>query len=99
LTSERGSDKLQHLKKAEISESQLDRLAGFANEEGIELVDWLVRGIPAVDWLEGSFHVRPNAVGDLINRLVAEGAVRQIVVFPYGIPAVDLVEVRFASGR
>jgi hypothetical protein len=95
----RGSDKLQNLKKAEISDEELDRLAGLSEEEGVELVDWLIRGIPAVDSVAGSFHVRPGSLGGVIEKLIAEAAVRQVVVFPYGIPATDLAEVRFSSER
>jgi hypothetical protein len=95
----RGSDRLESLKKAEISEEELERLVGFAEEEGVDLVDWLIRGIPAVDSVAGSFHVRPGSLGSLIERLIAEGVVRQVVVFPYGIPATELAEVRFSSER
>ena len=96
---ERGSDKLGHLRKGEITEEQLERLASLRDIEGIRLVDWHVKGTPAVDWVSGSFHAQPSAIAALIDNLIKDGAIRHVDVFPYGLPAVDLVEVRFASQR
>lgn len=94
----RGSDRVAQLQGTEISEADLDQLAGLSDAPGIDLVGWHRRGIPAVDGISGTFHAQPESVGGLIDQMITGGLVREIQVFPFGIPAITQVQVQFASG-
>lgn len=94
----RGSDRVAQLQGTQITEAGLDELAGLGDAPGIDLVGWHRRGIPAVDGISGTFHAQPGSVGTLVDQMVAGGLVRQIQVFPFGIPAITQVQVHFASG-
>ncbi len=94
----RGSDRVAQLQDTQISQADLDQLAGLGEAPGIDLVGWHRRGIPAVEGITGTFHAQPGSVGGLVDQMVAGGLVRQIHVFPFGIPNVTQVQVQFASG-
>jgi hypothetical protein len=95
----RGSDRVAQLSGAGISSDELDRLAGLGDEDGIDLVSWHRRGIPATDVLAGSFHTQPESAGTLVDKIIAGGAIGHVHVFPLGIPAVTQVQVNFNSER
>ncbi|HEX3875125.1 MAG TPA: hypothetical protein VHW26_13310 [Solirubrobacteraceae bacterium] len=91
----RGSDKVGQLGRAEISQEDLDHLAGLGEVDGVDLVSWHKRGTPAIERVSGSLHVAPSEAGRLVDQIVAGGVVGGLHVFPRGIPAVTLVEMQF----
>jgi hypothetical protein len=95
----RGSDRLTHLHKHKLTERQLDRLAGFGEESGVQLVGWEPRGANAVESVKASFFVEPENVGDLIQRLLHEDFIRHVHGFPRGVlPLPLLVELQVIAG-
>ena len=92
----RGSEKLG---TGEIAAEDLDRLAGFGELDGVELVGWHRKGIPAIEQILGTFHAQPDAAGTVVQGLATSGLVGGLHVFPKGIPAVTLVEIQFDTAR
>jgi hypothetical protein len=99
MAATRGSDKLSSIRRRGLDEDQLAKLARLADDDEIELIDWLDRGIPAIDWAAVTVVTRPGRVGGVLDDLVRGGIARHIEVFPLGIPAIDRVQVRASTER
>lgn len=95
----RGSDRLAHLDKRAVSEAQLKRLAALADADGVELLDWRWKGTPDIDFGSATFGSRPQSAGRLVDQLLRQGVVRHIDVFPFGLPAIDRVQIQVATER
>jgi len=90
----RGSEKV--LKGRLLDESQLVALTKLTKGRGIKVVDWCILGQPGPDGVCGTVHVGSAGVGRLLGQLVRLERLRlDLEVFPLGIPAPTLFEVRF----
>jgi hypothetical protein len=89
----RGSDLLADT----WTEQDLERLVA-ADADGVKLVEYFPKGIPAPDGGWGTYHVKPDALAALIQSLTQHNNVPGIWIFPKGIPRPDLFEVGFAAG-
>lgn len=90
---ERGSDQVAH----RWSERDLAELVAF-HHEGVKLVEYFPKGIPAPDGGWGTWHVQPGVLSALIEALLKSRTVPGIWIFPKGIPVPDLFEVGFVAG-
>ena len=89
----RGSDLLA----AKWTEHDLEQLVAVDND-GVKLVEYFPKGIPAPDGGWGTWHVKPDALATLIELLAQHKNVPGIWIFPKGIPRPELFEVGFAAG-
>lgn len=99
MATTRGSDQLAHIRKRELGEEQLAQLVRMADHDEVELIDWLDRGIPAIDWAAVTVVTRPGRVGSVLDDLLKGGIARHIEVQPLGVPAIDRVQVRATTER
>lgn len=89
----RGSEVL----KQRWTEDDLTRMLEQPHD-GVELVEFFPKGIPAPDGGWGTWRVKPEALTKLIETLVKERKVPGIRIFPKGIPRPDVFEVMFEAG-
>ena len=96
-TQERGSE--QWAAERGIAPNEIKELMRLAQSVDGKLVPRWVKGQPAPDAVFGAVTVRPDGVGSLIQKLVGFKTLRPVLdVFPYGIPVIDEVLVRFEHG-
>jgi hypothetical protein len=74
-----------------LSEENLKHLVALTDLEGVDLIDWQTKGIPAPDGSWGVWRVQPDFVAE-VAKLLAE--LRHYHWwFPRGIPVIDHFEV------
>lgn len=82
-----------------IAGPEIKELRKLAASVDGELVYWWIRGQPAIDAVFGAVKVRPGGVGPFVDKLMGFKTLRpRLDVFPYGIPAVEEVLVKFEHG-
>ena len=69
----------------------------LAGLDGITIVDWHTKGIPAPDVLQGVFQVRPEAAELLFKHLTSLRKWYWHDWFPYGIPVPDGYLVKISN--
>lgn len=89
----KGSELLAH----KWNERDLAKLLDVEHD-GVSLVEFFPKGIPAPDGGWGTWHVRPDALAKLIAELVKHEKLPGFWVFPKGIPGPEVFEVGFAAG-
>lgn len=94
MNAQRGSDLLKH----RYTERDLGELLEATAIDGVQLVDFFPKGIPAPDGGWGVWHVPRDRVADLLANLLNVKAVPNIKVFPIGIPFPDMFEVVAHAG-
>jgi hypothetical protein len=78
-----------------LSEDSLKHLVALTDLEGVDLIDWQTKGIPAPDGSWGVWRVHPDFVAE-VAKLLAE--LRQYHWwFPRGIPVIDHFEVHVSN--
>ena len=93
-TKARGSAQLtSHFGKADIA-----KLEKISSSSGVALADWFPQGIPNPDGVWGTWHVKPDAIRNLLDQLLKLEKIPGIRVFPRGIPKPDLFDVVFEAG-
>jgi hypothetical protein len=100
MTMQRGSEQLADRlgKSSTLSADDLQRVVEAARGGGAQLVNWWIRGQPAVDGLVGVTNVKIGELGGVVQRLGSLSGVPLVVkVFPYGIPVVDFAMVEFGT--
>lgn len=99
----RGSLELlwQRCEKATLGREDLIRVVEAISFDGIGVEDVFCIGIPAPEFIRGSLTAQKDTFDRLSNRLLdLQGLrLRELDVFPYGIPAIDAVRVNFEIGR
>lgn len=83
------------------SKKDLRQVLGVAKKYQVKLVNWCQFGQPAIDGVCGTFEARPELAGRILEDLLKLSSVLRfrICVFPLGIPAVDMVRLKFGAGR
>lgn len=99
----RGSHKLvAHLAKKGHAATHEDVKAAVALPAAAEykVLRWLIRGIPPIYFeLETILQVTPQQVGEVVNHLAANSAIRDINILINGIPFPDIAQIKVvASG-
>jgi hypothetical protein len=90
----RGSGRLPgRVKRADIA-----RLLKAAQMDGVKLVEFFPLGIPGPDGGWGVWHVRPDRVASLIERILKDRLTPGVKIFPKGIPWPEVFEVKFEVG-
>ena len=89
----RGSSKLA----SRIGKAELTRISKIGKLNGVSLVDYFPHGTPNPDGISGTFHVKPGALGTVIDQLL-NGLKPNVQIFPKGIPKPDLFAVGFQLG-
>ena len=85
--------------KPVIDRAELRKLVATAlDKHGAHLVNWWWRGQPAIDAAVCRLTVDPKAVGDLVRDLYGTRLQPTVVVFPYGIPAIEQFLVQVVVG-
>ncbi len=93
---ERGSMKLLSGKSHDARD--LERLVKLAELDEVELVEWFPRGIPAIDYVGGTFRTGRGQVAGLIGKILElQGLRLRIDAFPIGIPNPDSFIVNFRT--
>lgn len=90
----RGSTRLQ----GRVTKADIDRLLKSAQIEGVRLVEYFPKGIPAPDGSWGVWHVRPGRLGALLDTIFKNRVSPGVVIFPKGIPWPEIFEVTFELG-
>ena len=81
-----------------LDERHLERLLSLAELDEVDLVEWFPRGIPAVDYIGGSFRTPRGQAPSLIAKILELEALRlRVEVFPYGIPNPEGFLVHFRT--
>jgi hypothetical protein len=90
----RGSD---NLSGDEVSEEHLAGMVALGREQGIELIQLWRLGRPAVDQVGGIFRADRAAAAQVLGKLLDSDVAYAVEAFPYGIPAIDAVQITFKS--
>jgi hypothetical protein len=80
MNAPRGSDLLKH----RYTERDLEELLEASAIDGVKVVDFFPKGIPAPDGGWGVWHVPNDRVADLLANLLKLKAVPNIRLFPKG---------------
>ncbi len=100
---ERGSDKLlARLFGEAASEEQLGKAVAEARDAGYRITRWWWYGQPAIEQINATLQVEAEAAGATAASLVqshSSAAQINFDVFPYGIPAVEGVEINVMVRR
>jgi hypothetical protein len=98
---DRGSDKLirESLREpvVRLDEQDFERFHQLAAQDGVELLDWTTKGIPAPDVLHGVLQVRPEAARLVLEHFISLRKWYWHDWFPLGIPVPDRFLVRFGN--
>lgn len=94
MSADRGSDLL----KQRYTEKDLRELLEATAIDGIRIVDFFPKGIPAPDGGWGVWHVPKDRLADLLAGLLKVEAIPNIKIFPKGIPFPDVFEVVVEAG-
>jgi len=78
-----------------LDEASLKRLVALTDLDGVELVDWQTKGIPAPDGSWGVWRVDPKVAGDVATILA--GLKHYHWWFPRGIPVIDHFDVHVSN--
>ena len=90
----RGSEKL--LKTNTLDIKELESLTALSKKRGVKVVDWCILGQPSPDGVCGSIHVGRANAGRVVADLLKFRKLRlDLEIFPIGIPAPQLYEIRF----
>jgi hypothetical protein len=80
-----------------LEKDDLRAFIELARTEGVRIVDWHTRGIPAPDVLQGMLQVRPEAIDQVFATLRGMRKWLWHDYFPIGIPKPDEFLVRFSN--
>lgn len=98
----RGSEKLleERLGKPQpISEAALRQLVDISRKYDVKIFDWRQFGQPAIDGIAGTFQVKPELAGKLLEDIFALDNDLRLhwEVFPYGVPVLEELLVNFRT--
>jgi hypothetical protein len=66
--------------------------------DGVSLVEFFPKGIPAPDGGWGTWHVKSDSLLKFLEKLLRHEKIPGIRIFPKGIPVVDQFDVNFTAG-
>jgi hypothetical protein len=99
MEADRGSEKMmqERMDRRTFSREQLLQVVELSRRDGVELRHFFTKGVPDPDTVNGTFHVNPDIAANVFNELLEQGIRFHLGVFPYGVPAVDIIQIDFES--
>jgi hypothetical protein len=91
----RGSEQLRalHGDRHGLDTASLALIDEVLSNDSIQLLGWQRRGVPVIDSVVGTFLTGRDGAADIVKHLGRDRVAWGIVVFPYGVPAVEFLTV------